>query len=132
MKRNPLAPQVSSALLLLSAVTIAGCSRPSGPQKYPLSGKVLYQGQPLPRGDLILAPDAEQQNEGPGSFCLIKDGQYATSADGGVVGGPYVLTITGYESAGEDSKPLFTDFQVKVDLPKQGSTHDIEIPDQAR
>ena len=68
-------PLTSSApLLLLLMVLVAGCG-PSGPQRYPVSGTVTFDGQPVadgfitftPEGD-DLAPDADKITDGKFEF----------------------------------------------------------------
>ena len=51
-----------AAVLLVSV----GCgSGPSGPQRYPLSGTVTYDGKPVVRAEIFLAPNDDLGNTGP-------------------------------------------------------------------
>src|SRR3989442_12107610 len=53
-------PIIAGASWLL----FAGCDAGT-PTLVPVSGKVLYQNQPLPRGTIVFVPDADRGNNGP-------------------------------------------------------------------
>ena len=114
--------------LLLSA---AGCGGNSGPARYDVSGTVEFGGKPVPAGEVILQPDGSQGNAGPGSLALIKDGRYQTAPGKGVVGGPYLVTIMGFDGipAGDSStgRALFPAHQLKVEFPTEPTTHDFSV-----
>jgi hypothetical protein len=124
-------------LCLLAALSLglAGCGS-SGPSRYELSGAVTYGGNPVPAGYLVFAPDTN--NSGPGSQATIQDGRYRTMAGQGTIGGPHLVTISGFDGQAFDDgpvknpmgKPLFKTFQVKVDLPKNAATQDFDVPRQ--
>ena len=77
---------IKSLLLSLLFVTLAttGCSR--GPEIVPVSGKVLYNGEPLKFGGVMFQPPAGQPARGTiqpdGTFVLTTD----DSGDGATVG----------------------------------------------
>ena len=124
----------SSALCLLSG----GCGGPSGPPRYDLSGTVTYQGKPLPLGYIGFAPDTAKGNDGPGSHATIQDGKYATMPGHGTIGGPHVVTITGFDGAAHGQglaanrmgRPLFPPTEIEADLPREPATHDFMVPAQ--
>jgi hypothetical protein len=109
-----------------------GCAR--GPKLFEVSGSVRYDGQPLPAGVVYFDPDIAKGNDGPQGYAIIKDGSFTTSAPGGqgVVGGAYLVRIEGFDGQpGHElplGKPLFTDFEELVDLPKAPSKCDFEVP----
>lgn len=87
----------------------------------------------------MFSPDAAANNKGPGGIAEIKDGKYETLPGKGITGGAYVLTISGYDgvpiASGEGGmdemgKPLFQSYETKIDLPKEDTQHDIEVPKQ--
>jgi hypothetical protein len=130
---------VSVALLTiaLGLSVEAGCRGPSGPPRYDLSGAVTYGGKPVPAGYLVLAPDTANGNDGPGSQAEIHDGRYQTAPGQGIVGGRYVVTISGFDgkpielSGGmknPQGTPLFPTYRVEVILPEQVATHDFDVP----
>ena len=75
-------------LAVLGGLLLAGCGR--GPTLYQVSGRVTYDGQPLPAGVIYFDPDVTRNHDGPQGYAVIKNGTYNTSARGGrgVVGGP--------------------------------------------
>jgi hypothetical protein len=109
----------------------AGCGGSDGPPRYDLQGAVQFDGKPVPAGEVFLQPDASQGNVGPGSLALIKDGRYRTDPGKGVVGGPYVVRILGFDgiAAGDSTagSSLFPQYETVVDFPKQATTHDFTI-----
>ncbi len=119
-------------LWISCSCVILGCSSSSGPARYELSGKVTFNGRPVPVGEVSLQPDGAQGNTGPGSIAMIKDGQYKTDPVTGVVGGAYLVRIAGFDGVpvGDSSEgtALFPMFQTKIELPAQASTYDFEIP----
>ncbi|MCH2114103.1 MAG: hypothetical protein MK171_04240 [Pirellulales bacterium] len=124
---------VSTALALGSLIT--GCSGDSGPKRYELSGEAKVEGQPIPVGYITFTPDTKAGNSGSGTHAEIKDGRYRTEPDRGTVGGPHVVSVSGFDGKkiqhGPElnpmGKPLFPDTSFHVDLPKEASTKDFEV-----
>ena len=130
-----------SALTLLALVSpvlpLLGCNKSSGVDRFDLSGKITFQGQPVARGYIVFRPDKSAGNSGPGANANIMDGEYSTMAGQGVVGGPHVVKITGTDGV-EYKTPegitipigrrMFADYETKMDLPKETGTFDIEVP----
>lgn len=116
----------------------AGCGRSDGPQRYNLSGAVTYAGRPVSAGIIVFEPDDAAGNHGPGTVSEFTGGQYRTPRGRGTVGGPHVVRIIGYTGqpeGGDDSagvKPLFSEYQTRVDLPQQNASYDFEIPPDHR
>jgi hypothetical protein len=119
-------------LVMALSLSMLGCSCESGPQRYQLSGKVLHDGKPVPVGEVSLQPDSSQGNSGPACIALIKEGHYKTEADKGIVGGPYLVRIAGFDGVpvgdSTQGREMFPSYETKVDLPKETSTHDFEVP----
>lgn len=121
------------AVLLVSLGPI-GCGSADGPNRVRVSGKVTFQGKPVPVGAIYFDPDTSKGNEGPQGFAPIKDGQYDTSRDGtGVVGGPHRVRIAGFDgvASSDDApqgRPLFPPYTTTVDLPKESVQKDFDIP----
>ena len=118
-----------TTLLMLLAV---GCG-PKGPVRYDISGKVTYKGQPVPAGEVILTPDTAQGNSGPGSWVMINEGTYATLPGQGIVGGPYIVEILGYDQppAGEGSEggtALFEKQRIEMTFPLEDTEIDLNLP----
>jgi len=106
-----------------------------------LSGRVTYEGEPVPAGRLAFIPDDSQANSGPTSTIEFHDGQFTILDTNKVVGGKYVVEIEGFDydehSCEEEDEPsweedqemkrLFPVKQRKVDLPASGGTFDFEL-----
>ncbi|PQO25959.1 hypothetical protein C5Y96_21130 [Blastopirellula marina] len=125
--------------LAFAVLLTSGCGDGKTSDTYSVSGNITYDGKPLPRGNIMFSPDASANNKGPGAIAEIKDGKYQTLPEKGVTGGSYVLTINGYDGVpipsgeggmNEMGKPLFQSYDTKVDLPKEDTQHDIEVPKQ--
>jgi len=99
-----------------------------------VSGTVKFKGQPVPKGKIYFMPDTVKGNSGPTGFADIRDGQFDTSSGGGRGSAPgaVVVQIEGFVDippTGEVStKQLFYPYQTTLDLPKQASTHALEVP----
>lgn len=116
---------------------IVGCGAESA-DRYDLSGKVTYKGQPVPIGFMVFEPDAQRSNSGPGARADIKDGKYSTPPNRGHIGGPHVVHIFGYDGIpyqlSEDGmmnpvgRPLFESKEVRADLPKEAAEQDFMLP----
>lgn len=126
-----------SLIAVLSVCLIGGCgSTPEGPPRFQVSGSVTYDGKPVPKGFITFEPDSAAGNKGPGGGAPIVNGKYKTYADKGVVGGPHLVKIVGYDGVsasveGEqlaDGKPLFSTYETKFDFPKQNGTRDFTVP----
>ena len=115
--------------LLLGAVALLGCAE-AEPKSYAVSGSVKLDGQPIPYGEVLFTPDAKQQNSGPQGIAEIHDGQFDTQALGGkgMAGGPTVIRVNGMSGPG--GKTL-CEYELRVDLPRADTTHDIEVPKSA-
>lgn len=128
-----------ASFMLVVAAT--GCSGEQGPPRYHVSGKVAFKGKPVGFGMIYFQPDGSAGNTGPQGFAKIRDGAFDTRLEGkGSVGGAMIVRITGFDSeppAKEQSetapgpKPLFSEYQTNVDLPKEDSTKDFDVPESA-
>jgi hypothetical protein len=108
-----------------------------------VSGKVTFQGKPVPAGKIYFAPDGSKGNSGPTGYADIKDGNYDTSSTGGraATPGPVVITVEGTDPSAAPGKAdpsgevtvklLFAGYELKAELPSSSSTKDIEVPESA-
>jgi hypothetical protein len=130
---------MSSRLAKLLSVGIllawcAGCGE-QGPPRYKLSGTVTFEGEPVPRGSVILEPDPAEGNKGPSVTAEIRDGKYSVPGDRGTVGGPHLVRIVGTDgiptSIGDMEIPegaaLFPDYTTTADLPAGDATLDFDV-----
>jgi hypothetical protein len=124
------------ASALLAALLASACDRP-GANLHRVTGRVTWQGQPVPTGLIRFEPDAAAGNTGPGVVAEISQGRYATPRDKGVVGGRYRVVISGYDGVPFDrpeegfrdtvGKPLFLDRVEEVEFPRQACTRDFDL-----
>lgn len=138
--RSSVLARVTAGALFFACCVVAGCG---GQRGYRVSGKVTFQGKPVPAGKILFSPDATKGNTGPTGYADIKDGEYDTALPGGkgVVGGPMIVEITGNDpSAKSDGsgpvepgtvKSLFPRYETKAELPKSETTKDFEVPKEA-
>lgn len=117
--------------------TLAGGCADRDPRRVVLSGKVTYLGRPVPIGYLIFEPDVGRGNSGPGGTAEVRDGRYQTSDGLGVMGGPYFITVSGFDGKPISANgmvdpygmPLFQDRRWSVDLPRSSGEYDIQVPE---
>jgi hypothetical protein len=114
---------------LACALLAGGCSGNEGPKTYRVSGTVTFDGQPIPMGTIVFTPDFSKQNDGTQGVAAIKDGKYDTQVTGGMgtVGGPMKVSLTGLTA---EERPL-CQYDFDLDLPREDTTKDIEVPKSA-
>jgi len=129
-------------MAMLMAILFMGCGSERASDTYHVSGSVNFDGEPIPAGQIRFVPDGSQGNSGPAGYAQIKDGKYDTSAEGGKghPGGALIVHIDGYdpnaetieaEGGEEISEPLFPTYQTTVELPKEESSKDFNVPAEA-
>jgi len=135
LRRLPPKTLLVPALLILLASVALGCG--SSETGHRLSGKVTFNGQPVPSGKILVVPDSSKGNKGAAGYADITNGTYDTSAAGGngVVAGAVTITVEGI-----DPKPppgaepdvtktvLFANYEEKAELPASDSVKDIDVP----
>lgn len=117
----------------LGVILIAGGC---GVERHEISGTVTFAGKPVPTGSVQFVPNKSRGNAGPTASADITNGQFRILAKDGVVGGPYHVTIFGYDGAtttvgttvNHVGKPLFRTYRTTIDLPQAPSTHDLVVP----
>jgi hypothetical protein len=132
-------------MLLLPAVVLAvaatGCG---GDGSYRVSGKVTFNGKPVPGGKIYFMPDGAKGNKGTTGYADIKDGAYDTSSGVGAPKGAVVVAIEGVDPGqpgekekgvkdpGEEStvKSLFPRWETTLEV-TGGMTKDFDVPAEA-
>ena len=117
-------------LLLGAAFALAGCAKDDG--LYDLSGNVIVDGQPAPKGEIILEPDSKSGNQGPATMTQFDEGKFSLTGEQGILGGKYNVTIMAFDGVASEGaiegKPLLKQpYLENVDFPKEDSTRDFEI-----
>lgn len=128
------------SLAALAACLFVGCGGgEQEPEGFHLSGKVTYDGKPVPAGKIYFTPDTSQGNKGLAGYADITNGQYDTTATGGKkhAGGAMTVRIEGFDTsagttvdaAGEEIRSmLFPTHEIKLELPKEDTTKDFDVP----
>lgn len=130
VKRSRLVLQ--SLLMVATVCTAAGCGG-GDPQRFDVSGRVAFRGQPVPAGTIIFEPDAMKGNDGPQGVAAIANGVFNTAQGGrGTVGGPHMVTILGCDGVNitetsPQGQPLFEPFITSVDLPTKTAQLDFHV-----
>src|SRR5262245_53632678 len=123
---------VFSVVAIAGLMCLSGCGgAPDGPMRYQIHGKVTAKGQPVKEGRIFFSPDTEKGNSGPGAMAFIRDGEYDTQDGHGIVGGPHIVDILGWDEPTDpesDEEPVATVKQIfPVDLPDSGGNHDFTL-----
>jgi hypothetical protein len=119
-------------LLGVGLVVLAGCD--SGPKRHHVSGQVVYDGKPVPVGEIYFDPDVTKGHDGPQGFARIKDGRYDTRQGGlPVTAGPHIVRILGFDGHPAPEQPLgrrlFEEYKKSTDISAQdNATLDFEVP----
>src|SRR5262245_32799719 len=113
---------------------LLGCG-PSGPKLHEISGQVTYAGRPVKAGIIRFEPAGETMDPRTAPETFIRDGRYELPREKGVAGGSYKVYINAFDGIpGPESPhgtPLFrSTYAVKVDLPTEPTTKNIDIPSQ--
>jgi len=123
---------LSLCLVIAGQFCLSGCGGQSdGPARYQIRGAVTAGGQPVKEGRIFFSPDTEKGNTGPGAVAFIRDGEYETQDGHGIVGGPHVVDILGWDEladpASDDEPPATVKQIFPVVLPETGGTHDFTL-----
>ncbi|QDV57966.1 hypothetical protein Mal33_39820 [Rosistilla oblonga] len=82
-------------LIALGLLVTGGCSSESGPERRVVTGRVTFQGEVVPSGEIRIAPEGD----GPVSAAQISNGVFEIAQRGGVVIGPAKVMIVAVPSA---------------------------------
>jgi len=99
---------LATALTAVAFVAVLGCSDDGLGKRFPVTGSVTYNGQPLPKGSVTFLPDEPTARGGTGE---VKNGTYSmmtlTPGDG-MFPGSYSVTVSDltvdFATAEEDTK----------------------------
>jgi hypothetical protein len=114
--------------LFLCGLLLAGLGCHSATKGHRFSGRVTFDGNPIPSGKIYFTPTGKG-NTGHAGWANIKDGVYDTAAKGGqgYGGGPTIVMIDGFDG----TTPLFPRYQEKVEMPKEPTVKDFDVPAKA-
>lgn len=122
---------------LLLTACLLGCSRNDGPVRHHISGKVTYQGKPVPSGIIVFEPDHDAGNSGPQGSAEIEDGTFNTNSKTGrgIVGGPTIITIIGQKQKPANVEQttgtaLFEDYVIRQTFEPGTNVVNFDVPEQ--
>ena len=113
---------VLTASVILVITSCGGTDDGLG-RRFPVSGKVTYNGKPLAKGSISFVPD---DPKGVGASGAIENGSYAMSTGGnsdGARSGKYKVTITAKEDSSAKAKADFE--KARAALPKGSGTENL-------
>ena len=122
-------------LFSLSAVLLftIGCG-PKGPVTHPISGTVLFDGEPVVDGMILFTPNSEKGNTGRQTAVVIVGGKFGMTSKSNLrlVQGPFFATLDAYSephpgTESDPRRPLFREHNIEFDMPNQAYTLDINI-----
>jgi hypothetical protein len=124
-------------VLTVLLTVAAGCSTQPEVKKVQVSGKVTFNGQPVPAGWISFQPDGSQGNPGREvRLVMIKDGVYDSSKEkdaAGVYPGPTIIRIAGFNGKPEplfyQGKQIFNPHEFRGTV--QAGSKDYEVPESA-
>lgn len=94
--------------VVVACVLLVGCQRQSykGPKRYPLSGKITFDGQIVDAGNISFLPESGEARVSGG---IIKDGAYSVSEADGANAGPYRVEIHWHKKTGRQFRDSAVD-----------------------
>ncbi|MBI3469399.1 MAG: hypothetical protein HY000_40880 [Planctomycetes bacterium] len=122
---------VSCALLLF----LPACSKePSN--RVDIWGTVTFKGRPVPAGLITINPDLSKGNDGPQGVAEIRDGRFDTRLlEKGAPSGAVILMIDGFDGVPQGESPdgasLFLGYKVSMEVPKEATEKNIDVPESA-
>jgi len=118
----------NSVVLLLACAAfsaVIGCggeSVPAGRERMSASGKVTFEGNPVPAGGVLFM----HKESGNNGYCTIVNGAYTEEDGQGPVVGENTVTVTGLDMV--DGKPLWGgSYSKDVTITKDGFKEDFAI-----
>ena len=114
------------AVLVLLAVSAAGCGGGDGLERVAVSGSVTIGGEPVPNGVVRFKPAAG--TEGPMANTMITNGQYDIPGDQGPIAGDYEVQVQAYEDPNSTTPTTTARPAVASDKLAKISSDDIDIP----
>ena len=113
------------------SLCVLGCDD-KGPKRYPISGVVTFENEPVVDGLVLFTPDSSKGNTGPQSTAIVLNGKYATGKKYGILEGPYFASLTGYAephpgTESDPRRPLFTEVHFDFEMPAKAHVYDFNL-----
>jgi hypothetical protein len=107
----------------LAACSLLGVACSSDKRRQ-ISGKVTFEGKPVPRGAIYFTPDGTVGGQGVGT---IIDGKYKTKPDFNVELGTNKVTIKSIDQSGGS---LFPEYNTTVVIDSNSNVLNFEVPSE--
>lgn len=119
---------LSGFLSLACALWIFGCAE-SGPTRYPLSGAVTLDGQPVAAGFVTFEPVQATGKAAPTASTSVENGQYQLHQDNGPGKGGYLVRLSPplVESGTANPPKTFPVQTMNVDVPDGGGKLELKF-----
>lgn len=97
---------LAAPVVCLSLVTVLfiGCGKSGGPERFEVSGKVTFNGEPIADGDITFQPT--EGSNAPTASGTIKNGLYKLEGEFGVAAGTYEVRINSYRASAPGDRML--------------------------
>lgn len=120
-----LRPGFLGVIVALGCGPLSGCGGAGdAPPRYDVMGTVLFNGEPIPAGQIQFIPDTAKGVTGPAGNAVVIDGKFNTVERGtGIVGGSHYVVISGFDGQGDPEglapmgRPLFVRYRIEHDFP---------------
>lgn len=121
--------------LVIVALTLAGCGRGDGLKRFPVSGTVMFEGQPVAFGSIFFEPTASVGEIAPTVYLPVRNGKY-DAEDKGPIAGKYRVIVGGQDQSKRHvdsdgithTQQLFQDYKFEVEIPPPNNTLDVKVP----
>ena len=108
--------------------------------RYEVTGEATYAGKPIPAGQIVFESQNGADEPGVMGMAAIKNGQYRSLPEKGPASGPQIVRIAGFEGHENappeilevypQGKPVFQEYTTKIELPKENTSMDFDVPAQ--
>lgn len=107
-------------LSLVMILAVAGCGGGDGLDRQPITGQVVFDGQPLKDAEILFFPTSATGKDAVATGAQITNGAYAISRENGPIPGNYKVQITA--AGGAQAPPANADA-----MPGTGPIHAKEL-----
>jgi len=107
-------------LSLVMILAFAGCGGGDGLDRQPITGQVVFDGQPLKEGEILFFPTSATGKDAVATGAHISGGSYSITRENGPIPGNYKVQITA--AGGAQAPPANADA-----MPGTGPIHAKEL-----
>jgi len=117
--------------LIVGLGVLVGCG--GATQRAEIEGRVMWEGKPVPAGQVVFEPDPARGGKGPAGVATIRGGRFRTDPGFGAVAGPHIARFRLGDGEGVNElqpfgRSLCPEFTQPVDLAGGAATVDFDLP----